>query len=399
MEVQMTNAPTRASQQTDAAQVVASCALGVGACAAYMALPVLLGIIADSSKLSDQQVGWLGSVELGGMMLGALLLTVFIRPNRVRLMAAAALLAVIGGVLGLRTAQSFNEIALARGIGGIGAGLGNSLAIVTIGYTRLVARNQGWLNAAIIIVGGLELTAFGVTSASYGLDGALWPILVISLAALAAVPFLATAATEAAISSVDGAGGGNAKVARMGAGILGAWLLCITLGQMAPAGAYAYAERLALEMGIGAGTSGPILTAGAFLSALACLVAWRLSSRIGSPWCTALCIGALVVVLGSWAYPGHGIANYAARVILTTAFWAVLTVYQVTAMVELSANPRWLSLVPTAQNLGLALGPALGASFIGDAGSLSHAMASCAAVMVVPLIIVTVIARASKARS
>lgn len=394
----MTMAPTGVSQKTDTAQVVAGCALGVGACAAYMALPVLLGIIADSAKLSDQQVGWLGSVELGGMMVGALLLTVFIRPNRVRLMAAIALLAVIAGVLGLRVAHTFNEIAIARGVGGIGAGLGNSLAIVTIGYTRLVARNQGWLNAAIIVCGGLELTAFGMTSASYGLDGAVWPILAISLAALAAVPFLATSPTQAALAASDGAGAGNAKVARMSAGILGAWLLCITLGQMAPAGAYAYAERLALEMGINAATSGPILTAGALLSALACLAAWRLSARIGSPWCTALCVGGLVVVLGSWAYPSHDIASYAARAILTTMFWAVLTVYQVTAMVELSSNPRWLSLVPTAQNLGLALGPALGASFVGEAGTLSHAMASCAALMVVPFVIVTVIANLSKAR-
>jgi predicted MFS family arabinose efflux permease len=391
MSIEITMERLSAERHSELTHVLAGCALGTGACAAYMALPVLLGIIADTAKLSDQQVGWLGSVELTGMMVGALVLTLLHRAERIKPLAALALLAVLVGVVGLRGAHTFTEIATFRAIGGLGAGLGNSLAVVSIGCTLNVARNQGWLNAAIIVCGGIELTLFGTTSATYGLDGAVWPLLAISACVLVAVPFLATTASSGVTDKATDANAPSVNRAALGPVALCCWLLCVTMAQMAPAASYAYAERIALEMGVIAATSGPVLTCGAFLSALACLVAWRVSARIGSVLCAALCMAGLIVVMVSWAAPGHGAASYAVRTVLTQAFWAVLTVYQITAMSELSDNPRWLSLVPTAQNLGLAVGPALGAGLIGESGSLAHSMASCATALLLPVTLVLVL--------
>lgn len=386
MEMNMPTDATKPRSSGATQEVVAGCVLGVTACAAYMALPVLLGLIADSAKLTDQQVGWLGSIELSGMLVGALLAATLLRPQRVRPLAVAALVCVALGVLGLLQSTGFPQLALSRAVGGLGAGLGNALAVVCIGHTAQSSRNQGWLNAAIIFFGGIELTAFGVLGAYTGLAGAVWPIFCVAVAGLFAVPFLATRSTDvdahAPLQAITSATSDTGRAAL--------WILLAstTVSQMTPAAAYAYAERLGQEQGITAASSGPLLTCGALGSGLACLAAWRFSQRWGSLKCAAFCIAGLAVVLASWVIPSHSFGAYGARVVLTPIFWALLTVFQITAMTELTGNSRWLSMVPTAQSLGLAIGPAIGASFIEDAGSLSHSMAAFATILALPLLLV-----------
>lgn len=49
--------------------IVAACVLCAAAWGSYQALPVVLGALAQHRGFTDQEIGWLGSAELFGMLI------------------------------------------------------------------------------------------------------------------------------------------------------------------------------------------------------------------------------------------------------------------------------------------------------------------------------------------
>ncbi|MCK6376666.1 MAG: MFS transporter [Zoogloea sp.] len=376
----------------EAAGVVASCVLGIAANLTYMALPVMLGVAADAAHLDESQVGWLGSVEVSGMLVGALTFLLLVRSHRLRALGLVALIAVAVGALALLLASGFTGFAVARAVGGFGAGLGNSLAVVCMGYTLSAARNQGRLNASIIFCGALCLATFGWSGERWGLAGVVWPIMLLAVIGVIGIPFLPVPAEKATIETTDAPAPISPSPASTSAALLGTWLLAATLSQLAPAAGWAYAERVGVEVGLSTGHVGVLLTAATLLSAACCLGAHRASARWGSLPCTALCVGCLLIGFASWAIPNAGAVGYGARLAAITTFWALLTVFQITGMAELARSAKWMSSVPLAQNLGAAIGPGIGAVLSGGNRTLQDSLSGCSLLLALPLLIVTAIA-------
>lgn len=383
----------------DGVGVAASCILGVAANLAYMTLPVMLGVAADTAHLNERQVGWLGSVEVTGMLLGALTFSLLVNPRRLRALGLVALIAVAGGALSLLSARGFEGFAIARAVGGFGAGLGNSLSVVCVGFTLAMARNQGLLNASIIFSGALGLTLFSWIGERWGLVGVVWPSILVAFVGLLGLPFLPASRQEAPRGKADATIPSSASPASASAMVLGAWLLATTLSHLAPAAGWAYAERVGVEVGLSTGSVGILLTVGSLLSAACCLGSHRISARRGSVVCTALCIGGLLLGFASWAMPSMGAPGYGARVAAISMLWGLLTVFQITAMADLTPGARWMSFVPLAQNLGAAIGPSIGAALTDGPRTLQDALFTCSLLLAMPLLIVIAVAIKRRALS
>lgn len=362
--------------------VLALCVFDVGALSGYQALPVVLGALARHGGFSDQQIGWLGSFELSGILAGSLCLAALLRDGRMRQLGAFGLVALsVGLLLGLH-ARGFTEFAVARLVVGLGAGLANALAIVAVANTASCSRNLGILNAAVIVAGAVGLSVLGWVAESWGFAGVTVALLVAALAGLLCVRWLPD---QRPVSSVPVLSSGVAQGIPVSAVVPGLWLIAAVLTHMAPAASWAYGERLASLNGLGMSYIGNVLTGAALLSALFCLASARLAARHGPLLAACACVLGLLLAMGSWYLPFGGALGYALRIAVTLTCWGLVTVYQIAGLATMRVQGRWVALMPAAQGLGLAVGPAVSAALVGEGRPLALALAITASLLVIPL--------------
>ena len=370
--------------KADAWPVAAACALGIGGYGFYMALPIALGTMAQQLGFSDQQLGWLGSVELLGMLLGALFAAWALRFSRLRSLAGAGTAAVLVAALGSLQVRGFDLSCTVRMLGGFGAGLAYSVSVVCIGNTAAVTRNFGILNAAMVLAGALELAGLPWMAEKWGMPGVFAVLGLeagVAVLLLPALPVVRVASTVATHCTARTMAIAPRSLLRLGLPCL----LATTLCHVGPAANWAYSERLASAAGLSAGHISAVLTIGSLIGALGCLGAWRLGARWGQHRALLATVLLLALVMLSWAAPWPGSAGYGVRTVLTALAWAVVGVFQQTAVTLIDDSGRLVALVPAAQGIGLAVGPLAGATLLGVGLSLPAALACSAAFLVLSL--------------
>ena len=120
-------------------------------------LPVLLESAAVQLKLTDQQVGWLGFADSGGIALATLLAVIFLnRLNFHYLTLVGIAIAVAANLLSMGITD-FGLLASYRVVAGFGAGMIIAAAITSIGQTSNPDRWFGIYTAVVVVeqAGGL----------------------------------------------------------------------------------------------------------------------------------------------------------------------------------------------------------------------------------------------------
>ena len=325
------------------AAVLAASAIGLSA---SNCLPLLLGAIVEAFSVRPWEAGLVGSVELGGVALAALLLAPWVRRvSRVRLALAGALLATAAQLLSA-LAGSYALLLSMRALAGLGEGIALAAGMAAVAASPDPDR----LYARVALLGGLGAAALlallPLAIAPWGYAGGYAALAVICLAASPLLSWLPDARGAAGLRGVPGRGAGYRIL--FGIGIL-------AVGQ---GGLWAFAERIGASIAIETSTIGRILGAAALFGLFGAAAAAALGTRVGrsGPLAAGLCalgIGTLGLAHASSATAYTGFAFT-----WMLAFLFTLP-YVMGSAAALDAGGRWVAAATGASTIGTALGPVL----------------------------------------
>lgn len=369
-------APTDAN--LDRPRTVFACTLlSVGAGAFFNCLPVMLAVMARTLGFSEAEIGWLGSAELSGVLLGSCTAAWALR------FAAPRFLATIGmTVLLLATVSTFAVSTIVsactlRALSGFGCGLSYAVAVAILTRSSSPVRNVGVLNAAAVVVGALQLAGLPLVADEWGFHTMMGVLLAMVVLAALVLPWIPTPPTSSNSQRP------TRLVEASPRRLLIVALLAMTLFQTAPGVSWAYIESVAHAASLSAATVGIAFATASLVAAGACLLAWRATSRFGlqAPLLAAMAVYTLVVA--GWAWPLEGDLDYMLRLAVSGTAWALVTVFQQTSLGSADASGRAAALIPAAQGLGQAIGPLGGAALL----SLGYSLQNMLVWFVLPLCI------------
>src|SRR5579883_2239426 len=168
--------------------VVACVSTCVAAYGVYLGLPLILGALATQLNFSDAQIGWIGSAENGGLLLGSVAVSRLARSWRFRTIATLGMPLAILGDLVMREVRSFPVFLAVRLCAGFGGGLCYSAAIAALSRTQLAARNFSIFVFVLVIANSVELWLIPPIVSHWNVGGLYMVLAALYLLPLALAP-------------------------------------------------------------------------------------------------------------------------------------------------------------------------------------------------------------------
>ena len=232
---------------------------------------------------------------------------------------------------------------------GLASGAIYSSSLALLCSATDTARGFSILIFAQVVANAIVLAAFPAIDARWGPAGLFVSIAVVLTATLATVPALGARRPER--PSVE-------RTQLNGGVILPALCLAAVVFVYIAIGSYwAYAERMGITFGLAPDTVHHLLTASVLLSSLGCVVAFRISRTMGQsrPLLAALAIFSLTLLAHSVS--PHAVLYVVTLVVLQVA-WNFIDIFQLGTLAFVDPSGRGAALVPGAQGIALAIGPA-----------------------------------------
>jgi predicted MFS family arabinose efflux permease len=357
-------APDAKSASWDGAAAVTACiAACVAAYGVYLGLPLILGALADTFGFDNRQIGWIGSAENLGLLLGAAGVSLLARTRRFRRVALAGVaLAVTGDALTLLVG-SFPAFCGIRLVAGLGSGLCYSSAVASLSLTERSARNFSIFIAVLVIANSLELWLLPAVVTHWGVHGVYT-----ALGALYAAPALLLWFIPASIGpqASDARQAAEAVVAQQPVFTRLAWwcLAAIVMFNIAASAFWAYSERIGTWIGLTETAVANTLTICNLVSLTGSALAYWLSRYWGQhrPQLGALVV--MIAVYATWAF-GLSPLRYVVGVLLFFEVWSMASVYQLSTLTSIDRVGRYVALVPAAQGIGQSAGPFIAGLLLG----------------------------------
>ncbi len=333
-------------------------ALAVGSVALLMLglQPLLLGALADESRLTLDQIGYAATAEL--LALGATtgLLAAFMPPLRIRLINAAGGAALALANIASITSHGYGMVA-ARAAAGTAGGILVWIAIAAVTRAARPDRLSGiFLMAQTLAQAALAAILPITLMPRYGANGGLASLACFGVLAMAASFILPDSFARLPKPEAGQAGLpirgliGLASVFFYLAGIVGLWVFVEQIGTGAKIAAnivgFAVAAALAAQV-TGSG--------------IATLITGRIKPVPVLVLCCLLNIGVIVVLGGKLSAP-----LYLASIILFGFLWLFAMPFQTRLLVDLDPTRRTAMLLSAAQLLGSAAGPLVTSAFATD---------------------------------
>lgn len=334
-------------------------------------MPTVLASAATHFRLSDDQLGIVGSSYLGGFAIVATTTTLWIdRLNWRMVVLIAGLLAVLG-LAGSAAAPSYGTLLAALGVAGFGLGTLYTICVAVVSEHELPDRAFGVKltgEVSIAIIGLLAVSTAAINQAGY-------PAVILTLAGLAGVSTLAGLVNFPARRAMlppdrrfamQRVAGGSVKPPRRITPWLGLSALFLSFAGLASL--WAYVSQLAPSYGVNAAATDTVLTFALVVSLVAGLLAAVLGDRFGRARPLAIGMGLALVGVGALQF-STGLAPYFLGVVLTGGLWNFPIAYQMGMIASSDDRGNVAVLMPAALALGGALGPALaGALLAGSHG-------------------------------
>jgi predicted MFS family arabinose efflux permease len=339
--------------------IAASVILAVIGVAVFQGMPILLGSMADTLAISDQQAGWLASADLGGMSVASIATYYLVtRVNRRHIALSGIVIAVAANLLSTQLAV-FDLLFPARILSGVGSGLCYATGIACLAGSHHTARNFSILLFAQIAVNALQLFTFPTLSALWGVNAiyiAFCGLFVLCIPFLKWIPRLAE---EVALDAVaeDHPADHNRHIPRY---LPRLCLAAICIVYIAIGSFWAYVERMGVDAGLTDDFIRYALTVGTAFSLVGCGLATWLSNRSGQsrPLMVALvCLSAVMAMLMLGITP----ALFAVGLFSFNFFWIFVDIYQLGTIANIDHSGRYAALVPAAQGISITLGPSIAA--------------------------------------
>jgi predicted MFS family arabinose efflux permease len=327
----------------------AQIALGLGGVIQILGMPIIVGALQDHWGYSAAYAGYITSIDLAGLCVGAITTSAWAtRVNWRRYTAGAVVLGVVFNTLCLWF-HALGPLCVLRFGAGLASGAIYSSSLALLCYQTDTARGFSILIFAQVVANAIVLAAFPAIDARWGPAGLFVSIAIVLAATLAMVPALGAHRPE--MPSVE-------RTQTNDGVILPALCLAAVAFVYVAIGSYwAYAERMGITFGLTPDTVHHLLTASVLLSSLGCVAAFRISRSMGQsrPLLAALAIFSLTLLVHSVS--PHAVMYVLTLVVLQVA-WNFIDIFQLGTLAFVDPSGRGAALVPGAQGIALAIGPA-----------------------------------------
>lgn len=346
----------------DPLAIAACVALGVVGLATFMGMPMVVGAVIDQYGYSEGQGGYLASSEYLGMFAASALVSLLIlRVSRRKLALAGTLTAIVSNALSTAVSALPTLLAL-RFITGLGCGAAYAIAAAVLAGSQQTVRNFMFLIFAQVLTNALVMYLFPSLVANWHVAGIFLAYCGMLMLAGVFIPYLPKHFAFARTSS---------SRSRSEHGAVAGWVPWLCLAAVfcfyLMVGAYwAYIERIGIAVGFDTVFVGQITAAGILLSLIACLVAYRLSERIGQSRPLLLALGLVATThiwSGLWFGPGPFLVGFA----VVNCFWNFTDIYQLGTISNIDRTGVFASRVQGAQMLAMTISSA-SAGFLLDRG-------------------------------
>lgn len=346
--------------------------------AAVILMPMLVGGVIDHLGFTEQQAGYVASLEGLGLVLAALVAALWIR--RVSWTTALAAGCIATALLNVVTAHldSFAPFLVTRFLAGFAGGSVFALSVAALGDNRHPDRAFG---IAQVVQGALMFVAFAVAApilARWAVGGLYY---LLAGAALLMLLTLVRFPSEGAPRVIPTGDGGETPNYT---GLIWIGLIASLLFFSNIFGFWAYIERIGQAAGLETGTIGLALGASQFAAIVGAGAAAIASDRFGraAPLTLAL-VGQLVVL---WLLVGRfSPLTFYIGAGLFQALFVMANAYQLGVISKIDIRGQYMVLVTGFQALGAAVGPGIAATLIAE-GDYSRINAMAAAFCVVSIL-------------
>jgi predicted MFS family arabinose efflux permease len=323
----------------------------------WLGLPVILGSLVSGLGFTDEQIGWVGSAEYLGVLLGSVYVSRKARSGRFRRLALAGIAITVCAdvaTLGTKTIAAF---CIVRLIGGAGSGACYSASIACLSLARKPTRTFSILMVVMTIANSLELWWLPRVVNQWGTTG-IYTFLAVSYV----VPAVLLRLIPARITASDRPDEDTNTVSPIGAQSITrlAWLCLvgIVLFNVAATSFWAYAERIGEFAGMTVRMISKTLTICNLLGLAGSVAAYWMSRLWGQHRPQLVCFALMILAYGMW---GVNLTprSYVMGVFLFFQVWAIVAVYQLGTLSKIDPSGHYIALVPAAQGVGQCVGPSL----------------------------------------
>jgi predicted MFS family arabinose efflux permease len=336
-------------------RLVAAILVGVIGPEVFIVQPGFVQGLVQNLHFDDQGAGYAASIEVWGITATTLLMTFLSHRFNWRTVITGSLLLVAvanAACIGVHSKEVF--VAL-RFVAGAGAGSLISLSFTTVGLTENPDRTFGYLIMWVLLYGAIVLY---LMPAAYALSGMTGVLLFFAVFPLTALPFVKLFPTGGAAAATV-----EADAVNLSSGLKSLALLAMFTYFVAQGVAWAYLFLI----GTAGGLNEQQVATGLTLSQVAGVAGALLPALVGNrygrwrPLTIGILGGAvcLLFLIGQFQY-----LPFIFWVCLYNFFWNMTHPYLLGSMASFDRRGRVVVLAIAAQMLGLAVGPALGASVI-----------------------------------
>ncbi len=342
--------------------VWAEIALAIGSVAPVLGMPIIVGALQDGWGYTPEYAGYVTSIDLAGVLVGSIVTSLMARRVDWRWYVGGAL--TLSAAFNLLCAPFHSIVALCccRFAAGFGSGATYASSLTLLSRNSEPARAFSILILLQVLANAGVLGLFPLVNEHWGPAGIFVAIAGMLAATLAVAPLLPGSDSTASAPLPARA---PQRRPRLSVPLLPA--LCLTAVALfyVTIGSYwAYAERMGIEFGISTQQVHWLLSAGVLLSAAGCLSARAVGHRIGQSRAllTALAVLATTLLI-------HGMFPTAAMFVINLAVlqlcWNFIDIFQLGTLAVVDPSGRAAALVPAAQGVALAAGPAAAAFVLG----------------------------------
>lgn len=304
-----------------------------------------------------QSAGYAASIEVWGIAFSTILLSFFARHLNWRTVIVASIALMAAGNAGSAIVADRNVFLLLRLLVGIGAGSLVSLSFAIVGLTKNPDRNFGYMIMWVLIYGALGLWAVPTAFAIGGMKLMLYFFAVFPMLVLPFVRYLPRGGDSAVTA--------DANAVELSLPMKSMALSAMLFYFMAQGAVWAYLFLIGTADGLTDQEVANALTISQFAGVAGAWFAGAFGSRVGR--IRALTLGILGGSLCLLLLAAHAsYVVFAVVVCIYNFFWNMTHPTLLSAMAGFDRRGRIVLGATAMQMIGLAIGPALAASLLGD---------------------------------
>lgn len=319
-------------------------------------LPMLVGGMVEHLGMSAQQSGFVATADMLGYTLGTIASFFFIHRSNWRLLSIACLIlmALVNGISGF--IGDYHTLLVVRFASGLCGGILTAVLFAAMGQMRDPDSAYGWWLAAQAAFGFVGFQYFWDISVNGGFI-VLAVLLLIGLPMVSQVPKSALN-PEQQSQQLD-----KSLVFKAFAGI--AAILLVYIGLMAE---YTYLERIGNNAGLNPDQIGSAFSAMSIAGLVGGLLAAKLGAKFGRLLPALIGAGGCIASFYLLSAGAMSASDFTFACALYFGLWSFLLPYMVGACAAIDPSGRTLALGNAAIGAGLAFGPFIAASLIGENG-------------------------------